>query len=99
MPLRFYTYHLGSGRILPAEHPHEDELHHVTVKEEELCPPVSLRAVDRLHAACRGGRGRVWKKDVFEGTELARVNVLPSNRVDEAHNGGHEGRDSREKRH
>ena len=99
MPLCFYTYHLGSGRILPAEHPHEDELHHVTVKEEELCPPVSLRAVDRLHATCWGGRGGVWKKDVFEGSELAGVNVLHLNRVDEAQNGVYEGRDSREKRH
>ena len=99
MPLCFYTYHLGSGRILPTEHPHEDELHHVTVKEEELCPPVSLRAVDRLHAACRGGRGGVWKKDVFEGSELAGVNALHLNRVDEAQNGGHEGRDSRGKKH
>ena len=51
MPLCFYAYNLGSGRILPAEHPHEDKLHHVAVEEEELCSPIPLRAVDRLHAA------------------------------------------------
>ena len=50
--LCFYAYNLGRGRILPAEHPHEDKLHDVAVKEEELRSPVSLRAVDRLHAAC-----------------------------------------------
>ena len=99
MPLCFYTYHLGSGRILPAEHPHKDELHHVTVEEEELCPPVSLRAVHRLHATRRGGRGGVWEKDVFKGTELAGVNVLSLYTVDEAQNGGREGQDSREKKH
>lgn len=52
MPLYFDAYNLGGGRILPAEHPHENKLHHIAVKEEELCSPVSLRAVDGLHAAC-----------------------------------------------
>lgn len=52
VPLCFDAYNLGGGRILPAEHPHEDELHHVAVKEEKLRSPVSLRAVDCLHAAC-----------------------------------------------
>lgn len=69
--LCFDAYDLGSGGILPAEHPHENKLHHVAVKEEELRPPVALRAVHGLHAARRGGRGGVREEDVFEGTELA----------------------------
>ena len=68
--LCFYTYNFCGGRILPAEHPHEDELHHVTVEEEELCSSVPRSAVDGLHAACWGRRGGVGKEDVFEGTEL-----------------------------
>ena len=80
--LCFDAHHLGSGRILPAEHPHEDELHHVAVKEKELCSSVSLRAVDRLHAACWGRRG-VGEEDVFEGTELAAVSGLPLGRTEE----------------
>lgn len=68
--LCFYAYHLGSGRILPAEHPHKDKLHHVAVEEEELRPAISLRAVDRLHAACWGRRGGVREEDIFKGTEL-----------------------------
>lgn len=68
--LCFYAYDLGSGGILPAEHPHKDKLHHVAVEEEELRPAISLRAVDRLHAACWGRRGGVREEDIFEGTEL-----------------------------
>lgn len=77
---------------MPAKHPHEDKLHHVAVKEEELCSAVSLRAVDRLHAACRRGRG-VGEQDVFEGTELAEFRALFSNRIEEAtKDGGSEGK-------
>lgn len=90
--LCFYANNLGSGGLLPAEHPHEDELHHVAVEEKELCPAVSLRPVDRLHTACRRGRG-VGEQDVFQRTELAEFSALPSNRVEgTAKDGGLEGK-------
>lgn len=57
---------------MPAEYPHENKLHHVAVEEEKLCTPVSLCAIDGLHAACWGGRGGVGEENVFEGTELAK---------------------------
>ena len=70
--LCFDAYNFCGGRILPAEHPHEDELHHVAVEEEELCSSVPRGAVDGLHATCGGRRGGVGKEDVFEGSELER---------------------------
>ena len=68
--LCFYAYNFCGGRILPAEHPHEDKLYHVAVEEEKLCSSVARGAIDGLHAACWGRRGGVGKEDVFEGTKL-----------------------------
>ena len=91
VPLCFDAYNLGSGRILPAEHPHEDKLHHVAVEEEELCSPISLRTVDRLHAACWGRRRGVRQEDVLEGTELVEVSALPLIRIEGVERGKKEG--------
>ena len=43
-----------SADIQCTQPPHESELHHIAVDEQELCPPTSLTARDRLHARVAG---------------------------------------------
>lgn len=57
---------LRRAPILPREDPHEDELHDVTVDEEELGAAVALGTGDGVHAAAGGGGvGGVGEEDVF----------------------------------
>ena len=75
--LSFHPDHSCRRAVLPAEYPHENELHNVRVEKEELGAPVALGARDGLHAAAGGGGGGgVGEEDVFEGAELCRWNLV-----------------------
>lgn len=57
-------------RLSPRKNPHEEKLHNVRVKEEELRPLVALGPRVGLHRTAGATRG-FGKENVFQGSHLA----------------------------